>query len=843
MAGFSPVDLTDHFNAGRANEPLLPGETPPWHPGIVEALAQLPSGSRTFWGIPFSLGPAEAGAGSWVVLHREPHAIPVGARACYLVALHFCNASHDPTGAAHPPDVRLGTVTRPGEHLADYVIAYDDGSEHRRPIRRRFEINEPIVRWGHWAFAALSHQEDIPLDLNGPYPAHHWGEYQQGLGTKYDGPGQYWLYAVENPHPDRTIAALRLEPTGADRIAVAAITLYDGRSHPLRRRALESLRVVLPSEARLRDVEVGIDLGVVARRYAVPAFRPDEWLQAPLQGWGEETRPPGPTTEIILDVSASPDATLEVAGSAVPLAPVFESGVATTADERLRVELLTPRRTWVHVTVQDGTSGRPTPARVHFRAPDGRYLPPYGHRHEVNTNWFEDYGADLKLGSTQYAYVDGRFQIELPVGDVYVEVSKGFEYRPLRRKLTIAPGQRELTLTLERPIDRRSQGWVTADTHVHFISPQTAWLEAQGEGVNLVNLLASQWGDLFTNVGDLTGGPSGVSRDDTLIWVGTENRQHILGHMSLLGTRGDPVFPMCASGPGESYLGDPTWTSLAEWSDRARAQEGLVVVPHFPDPYCEVAADIVLGKIDGVEIRYFTPTLDDYHMGEWYRYLNCGYRVAAVGGTDKMFAGMPVGGVRTYAHLGDGELDFANWSAAVRAGRTFTTSGPIIGLSVDGKAVGDEIRLPAGGGTLAVEAWAESVLPFHTLQVVVNGRVVASEDREGDARRMTLETGLRLERSSWVAARCVSRYQVWHGWPVHVAAHTSPVYVVVGGERQFSPADATFMMTLLDGGMAWLDTLSIPAGPEKQAQIRRVFQDAKDALHQRMHAAGHGHAH
>jgi hypothetical protein len=77
-------------------------------------------------------------------------------------------------------------------------------------------------------------------------------------------------------------------------------------------------------------------------------------------------------------------------------------------------------------------------------------------------------------------------------------------------------GQRELKLRIERPLNLRAAGWVTADTHVHFISPQTAWLEAQGEGVNLVNLLASQWGDLFTNVGDLTGDLSGVSRDDTL---------------------------------------------------------------------------------------------------------------------------------------------------------------------------------------------------------------------------------------------------------------------------------------------------------------------------------------
>jgi len=64
--------------------------------------------------------------------------------------------------------------------------------------------------------------------------------------------------------------------------------------------------------------------------------------------------------------------------------------------------------------------------------------------------------------------------------------------------------------------------------------------------------------------------------------------------MSLLGVKGHPVFPMCASGPDESYLGDPTWMSLVEWADLCQEREGLVVIPHFPNPYCEVASDRVL---------------------------------------------------------------------------------------------------------------------------------------------------------------------------------------------------------------------------------------------------------
>ena len=51
------------------------------------------------------------------------------------------------------------------------------------------------------------------------------------------------------------------------------------------------------------------------------------------------------------------------------------------------------------------------------------------------------------------------------------------------------------------------------------------------------------------------------------------------------------------------------------------------------------------------------------------------------------------------------------------------------------------------------------------------------------------------------------------------------------------------MLTMLEGGLTWLDTLAIPADAERQARARRVFEDARTTLHQRLHAHGHGHDH
>jgi hypothetical protein len=139
---------------------------------------------------------------------------------------------------------------------------------------------------------------------------------------------------------------------------------------------------------------------------------------------------------------------------------------------------------------------------------------------------------------------------------------------------------------------------------------------------------------------------------------------------------------MSAAGPDESYLGDPLWNSMAHWADACRAAGGLAVSVHFPYPTGEIAADVVLGKIDAVELWPQRPAgpqrghFNFLRFLDWYRYLNCGYRLPAVGGIDKMGAYMPVGANRAYAYIGQEEFNFASWAKAVRTGNTFVTSGP-----------------------------------------------------------------------------------------------------------------------------------------------------------------------
>lgn len=816
-AKFTAINLDPHFN--------------------VAAPFPITSGSEGLWGIPFKLR-SERQAGM-ILLGTTPVSIAIEQKATYVCVCHFCAPGRQPTGAQE----------QVGEKLAEYVLVYADGSEQRVPIRRRFEIQEPSGPWGQLPFAARPHRKDIPRKLENPLPSGlDWGDLQTEVGVEGPRGPTAWVCALANPHPDRAIRALRLESDGRGEVSVCGITLGHDTEYPLRHVRLSQFRITLPvsnSESAERW-QVTVDLGIVGRTYLLPEFSGQEWVKATRPGLGEPSRPALLPAYLYAEVTASPAATLALEDRETKQKyefPLRRAYLGERVDARAgqsRIELIHPHKTWVHVKLLDA-DGKPAPARVRFLTPEGRYLPPYGHRSEVNSGFFQDYGADLKLGGANYAYVDGTFQVELPVGEVYVEGTRGFDYEPLRQKLHVAEGQRELTLAMRRTANLRAQGWVTSDTHVHFLSPHTALLEARAEGLNLIHLLASQWGDLFTNVGDYTGQPVVSADGEAMVYVATENRQHLLGHLGLLGYRGDqPIQPFTTSGPNESYLGDPAWTSLAEWAEACRQRDGLAISVHFPNPSCEIPADIVLNKLDAVELRY-DGGFDALSIRDWYKYLNCGYRLPAVGGTDKMSAGRAVGGLRTYANLGQEPFSVDAWTRAVRRGNTFSSTGALLFFRVEGKVPGQEIALGTGEATLGVEVEAQSFVPLHHLEVVLNGRVVARADDRAGARTLRLRESVKVSGPSWLAARCSSAPETRDrtGWPYLVAAHTSPVYCIVRGQTQFAPEAAAYFLALIDGGLVWLDTLATRPDPQRLARIRQVFLEASAKLHERSQAHRH----
>lgn len=856
---FSPVDLSAYFNASardfgsrdRARE--LGGQS------ATDGLIRMPSGAQRFRGIPFLLGPEGVANKGWVALSATSH--PWSARKVevsikknigYVCLASFCDWDNNEV-----PRLGENAIERVGQLLAKVIFVYDNGIEKALHIRRRFEVNSPSVFWGHLSFAAVCHQEDEPNKLtDGLNNAMEWGRLQMGLSDHSYARPTLWLSALGNPEPGLTVESIRFEAASGDPWLLCGMTLFDGHENPFRYERLTLYRITVP-EGNAEETGrwgVDVDLGVVARRYVLPEFSPSEWLNAADKGLGQQNPPVLRSRHFYVEVAASSEATLSLRDKKsgrhydFDLGKVESAGKPAALSSRAGAEVLEREKVWLRGRIIDKSTGQTVAARLAFRSAQGRYIPPYGHRTEVNDGWFEDYGADVKLMDTSFAYVDGTFQVELPVGDVYVEITKGFEYSPLRRRLNIEAGQRELQLELERFTDLRKSGWVTADTHVHFLSPSTAVLEGQAEGVNLINLLAAQWGDMFSNFGDMPHGPL-TSRDrQTIVQIGTENRQHILGHLALLGGQ-KAANPLSAGGPDESYIGDPLWTTMAGWADDCHKNHGLVVGAHFPYPTGEIAADVALGKIDALEIwpsglyQQITGPFDCLRYLDWYRYLNAGYRLPAVGGTDKMGAYMPVGTNRAYTYLGDEEFSFANWASAVRKGNTFVTSGPLMTFRVDGHLPGEEITLGSGGGTVEVETEVECFVPIHRLEIILNGKVVASKEQEEGARRLSLLEKIRVPGPGWLAARCASRLGPVTKWHFRVSAHTSPVYVRVPGQELFSAPAIAYMLKLVEGSQAWAENLATRPDFENCKRIRRLFAEARDTLHRRLHHHDHSHSH
>ncbi|MCE9614082.1 MAG: CehA/McbA family metallohydrolase [Lentisphaerae bacterium] len=799
-------------------------------------------GPQNFHGIPFQVGGQRKRCFIALGGKRRGRAavtIPIGTTVRHVLVAHALLES------------RLADGEPVGRVIAHYRFLYADGGALAVPIRERLEIGVAPTIWGQWPLLAM------PDQRASGYPRHAgpWGEagYRQTEG-KQARARHYYLWVWENPHPKRKLASLELVPSDR-RFLVAAITLGHADESPFYREASRPVRITLkrPRAApRPFDLAVDVDRGVATDAQPLPAGSAAAFLKDPRPGWGEPAN--AAVSPAYVHIAAVPSATVTVKQGGRRVAAVSwrklerEGRVQTP---QASIELVEHGKNWVHVTVVDDASGKPVPCRVHFRSPAGVPYQPHGHHNHVNSNhdtWHVDIGGDVRLGQITYAYIDGTCQGWLPRGEVLVDVARGFEYEPLRARVTIVPGQRALTLRLKRWTDMNARGWFSGDTHVHFLGTQGAHCEAQGEDLNVVNLLQSQWGGLFTNTEDWTGRPSVGADGRTIVYCSQENRQHILGHLSLLGLT-KPVMPWCTDGLSEAEMGGGLDTTLAHWADACHAQGGTVIIPHLPHPNGEPAALIATGRADAVEMIDFKR----YEHLEYYRYLNGGYRLPLVGGTDKMSSSVPVGLYRTYAHLPDGELTYANWLAAVRAGRTFLSSGPMIALTVNGVHLGDTLHLRGKGGTVEVEARAESALPIHQLELVQAGRVVAATSERRGARALALKTKLKIDRHTWLAARCggpgYRRVPHHDCWERGAFAHSSPIYVAVGGEwRMFSRETVQYMLTLVDGNLAYLrhhaprprpGTVTHHHGAADHLDfLEGPFLQARQALHRRLHAAG-----
>lgn len=463
----------------------------------------------------------------------------------------------------------------------------------------------------------------------------------------------------------------------------------------------------------------------------------------------------------------------------------------------------------VHVRIVDAKSGQPTPVRLHLRDAAGVCRMPFGRSATFPTEPGEAVGGHLLLEEKPYAYIDGICEVRLPPGSVHLEIHKGPEYAPLARQVVLAPGKIALRQTVERAFDWRPQGWYCGDGRAHHLSPHAARLEGAAEGLDVVNLLATEDLELLAFSGTqpaLEGSPCVV--------VNTLNAHPVLGTVALLNCH-RIVHPLRFGTPD----GWDDW-SVAAWCDQCHRKKGLVVWPDLPrltaeHPQGEELAAWLLGKIDAFEISHLGDP-ESHSLADWYRLLACGLRLPLMGASGKNSNTMALGSVRTYARLEpQQEWSYGAWIEAVRAGRTFITEGPLLSLTVNGRDPGAELSLPDEKQTARVAVGVQSVTPFDSVEVLYNGEVVAT----GAA---ALEVELPLKASGWLAARCRSG--------AAVRAHTSPIYVRIEGRPPRANADTLApLFAALERTLAWVRT-EARCDERQREQLAETLQAAQHVL-------------
>ena len=512
---------------------------------------------------------------------------------------------------------------------------------------------------------------------------------------------------------------------------------------------------------------------------------------------------------------------------------------------------MSPTVHMIHVRVNDAATGQPTPVRIRFTDPAGKYFAPLGRLLEFTTDENEEVGGNLLLNLKEYAYIDGTCEIELPAGRYLVEIHKGPEYTPRFLDVLLKPGRLALRTTIERWIDLRRERWYSGDMRAHALTPHAALLEAAAEDLAVVNLLVTpdiirnytksvytRGHPIVSNILAFSGQRPALEMPGHMVVVNTHNVHMSLGAVALLNCH-RIIHPLLA---GElRYWND--WT-LADWCDQCHRKGGLVVWTDTGS-VCEalglgngeMPADLILGKIDAIEVDHMA-VLNVYAEMEWYPLLNAGCRVPLVGAGGKNTNRDVLGEWRTYARLQPGEdWTYHNWIEAVRAGRLFVTNGPLLWFTVNGQDPGAVLDLPSLDQPVHIVAEVRSQVPVDTLELIVNGQVYHQVEACGSPAFASMQLDAKLPVAGWLALHCTGpRAQPDTRSAVCFSAHTAPIYVQVGGQPP--PPDGPSLTALLDDlrkMLAWVREHNLSGNGHVNQRLVDILHSAGQRLAERGH--------
>ena len=454
--------------------------------------------------------------------------------------------------------------------------------------------------------------------------------------------------------------------------------------------------------------------------------------------------------------------------------------------------------------------GRSVSARVAVLGSDGRAAAP------ANSWMHADDGFDRALQSaeTHYFHCQSPCTLEAPAGETAIWVQRGFRYLPWRRTVKLeADTERTVAVKLQPNDLPASFGkWRSADLHVHMNyggayrnTPGILARQASAEDLDAVYNLIVNKEERVPDIGYFRGTPDPASSGETLIMHSQEFHTSYWGHLGLLHLS-DHVLTPDFSAYQHTALASP-YPHNGKVADMGHEQGALVGYVHpfdwVIDPAKEksltneLPADVINGKVDYIEIVGFADHKSTAEI--WYRLLNLGFKLPAGAGTDAManYASLrgPVGMNRVFLDTG-GTLNPSALKDALRAGRTFASNGPLLGLEVDGKHPGDTISR-AHPGTVRYRIAYRSPVAVDHLELVQNGKVLKTFDLARDRRKLDAEGELKIETGGWLLLRAWNDGSDPEVLDLYPYATTSPIYLDLPGRPSSVPLDASYFVAWL----------------------------------------------
>jgi hypothetical protein len=485
--------------------------------------------------------------------------------------------------------------------------------------------------------------------------------------------------------------------------------------------------------------------------------------------------------------------------------------------------------------------GHPLPARISVTTSEGRgYAPDDAWRHA-------DEAFDRSERHFEYPYFHstGSAELTVPAGPMHVEVWKGPEYNVYRGDVNVPTGGRVTQrVTLQRIANLPAQGWWSGDVHVHMNyggsyrnTPAHLAAQARAEDLHVVENLIVNKEQRIPDIAYFRTNRDPVSSPSLLLMHAQEFHTSVWGHLGLLRLTSHYLLPEYAGYPNTAAASLALTNAVV--ADLAHAQGGLVGYVHpfdtKPDPsdttaplFYELPVDVALGKVDYLEVMGYSDHLITSEI--WYRLLNCGFRLPAAAGTDAFpnFASLrgPPGLVRVFVHSG-ATLDHQTWLAALKAGRTFVSNGPLLEFSIATRAPGDEIKVPAGMQRMPAVIKLRSNVPVDHLQIIRNGKVLTNLRLDPD--RMIVDTTVWVPatESGWYVLRAYSDRAEMPVLDLYPFASTSPIYITVGEQPVRSAEDAAFFVRWIDRMATETRASAAWNTPGEQASVLTMLAEAR----------------